>query len=145
MKVRSSFVLCPISAPISLINWFWAVGCSGWRSRSRCWQRSVRHTKADSGVGCPARATRITASQRQLRDRESQVPEIVKIVNRGHSFVARERMPELSKTTVSLAEISSLACTARIVPNHSAFRKRNRFRASTRDSSARSVAMIEGV
>jgi hypothetical protein len=29
---------------------------------------------------------------------------IVKIVNRGHSFVARERMPELSKTTVSLAE-----------------------------------------
>jgi hypothetical protein len=26
------------------------------------------------GVGCPARARRITASQRQLRDRESQVP-----------------------------------------------------------------------
>ena len=61
------------------------------------------------GVGCPARATRITASQRQLRDRESQVPEIVKIVNRGHSFVARERMPELSKTTVSLAVRAAIA------------------------------------
>jgi hypothetical protein len=23
------------------------IGCSGWRSRLRCWQRSVRHTRAD--------------------------------------------------------------------------------------------------